>query len=232
MSDELGAIEISPLRKALGEPEEDVRKPPRYWGWRFNYAVECLGKAYQSARVVALGEQDDLRVRFDRYRAEIDEGMPPGMDEDDWERSNDAHESHLSDLYQEEETTLRLVTEAFIIALWHLWERQITASMYRDREDGVRYTYSHDATMGWLKRNGLAPQPRALRELKFLAETLKHSEGSSAEELFRLRRDLFDVHLDTADEAGYEWVRVDHATFDHFFDAVRSSGPQDRRIGF
>lgn len=220
------------MRDELSKPPEDFDKPPRYWGWRFNYAVESLAQAFQSACLAARGEQDSLRASFDRYERDIALGAPREMDEDDWRQSNAAHEDNLSDLYHEQDTTLRLVTEAFIIALWHLWERQLTASMYRVRKEGQDYRYDHDAAMGWLFRNGFRPQPRPLHELKFLAETLKHSEGSSAEKLFNLRRDLFDPVIDTHDEAAYEWVRVEQSTFDHFLVVVRQSGPQDRKIGF
>lgn len=181
-------------------------------------------RAYESARAAAMREQEKLDEHYEEYRKARKRGVPADEDEEDWEEQLRAWDDHLSDEWHEAETVKRLVVEAFTIALHHLWERQVKAAMADD--------YVPDRAFGWLKGYDMAPRARQLTELKYAAETLKHSDGPAAEELFEMRSDLFDPKLaPTAEDADYESIRITDEIFRTFFEAVRKSGPQDRKIG-
>ncbi len=120
----------------------------------------------------------------------------------------------------EVEGVLRIVREAFTISLHHFWERELAAKMRKGYNEADAFTF--------LKSMGLDPKKTELTALRLTANVAKHSEGKSAQELNKLRPDLFDSKAMARhnDPPGYEYLRITDPALDEFFKAVRASGPQ------
>jgi hypothetical protein len=205
---------------------EASKSLPKHWGWSYHYALDTLDAAYKSAGLAAKAAQKKLDETYIDYEAQYAGGAPEGEDATDWQHSMAAWSERMSEDWQEAHDVLRLVTEAFTIALFHLWERQVKGVM-----DVTRY--NHEQVFAFLSENGLTVNEYDIHSLELTANTLKHSEGRSAKDLYAADVGMFDIRIAPSEEyASYESLRVTHDHFQRFIAAVRSSGPTDRKMGF
>jgi hypothetical protein len=190
------------------------------WGWRFRVQLDEIRRAYQAAREAS--EWERKRIENEWKQLEVDEAAGRAsitMEDEDGQVVYDRGE-HVGEMLSEIEGALRIYREAFAIALYHFWERQITARM-----KVARY---HDADVfEYLKNNGIEANEAELTVLRLAANVAKHSEGRSAEELYSLRPDLFDTAemAKWKDPPGHEHLQITDDVLDAFFRAVRKSGP-------
>lgn len=124
------------------------------------------------------------------------------------EIENDAHSSKA------------LVRTAFVIALFHFWERETN----RWRQVNGK-TYDHQATMLWLAGKGLTPDDVTLHELELVAHCAKHGPGRSCNQLAALRPDLFDLTQFAQAVPSDSNLQITDHLATRFFDAVANSGP-------
>ena len=63
--------------------------------------------------------------------------------------------------------------------------------------------------------------------MRLAANVAKHSEGDSADKLFDIRPDMFDVEemQKWNDKPGHEYLLINDKALEGFFEAVRMSGP-------
>jgi hypothetical protein len=154
---------------------------------------------------------------------EVAAGRAAFIEEDEEGRLIYDRGEHVGEIMAEVEGVLRIVREAFTISLHHFWERELTAKMRIARYDESR-------AFAFLKSSGINPNEAGLTVLRLAANVAKHSEGNSAEKLYKLRPELFDTETmeRLKDPPGYEHLRITDQMLDEFFDAVRTSGPQRR----
>lgn len=120
----------------------------------------------------------------------------------------------------EAEASMGVLRIAFLIALFHFWERHILNWTQMAR-------YDHAEAMGWLKANGGAPDEALLRRLELACHCAKHGPGASADRLFALAPDHFD--LDVRDDED-RTLRVGDAALDAYFAAVFRAAPRTSDI--
>jgi len=191
------------------------------WAYLFDYGLEELWRAYEGAREAP----DRDRARIDRQWEELEREVAAGranfVEEDEDGRVVYDRGEHAGEMMAEVEGVLRVVREAFTISLHHFWERELTAKMQVIR-------YEESKAFAFLKSKGINPNEAGLRTLRLAANVAKHSEGDSANQLHKLRPDLFDIEAMTRrnDPPGYEYLRITDQVLNEFFDAVQASGPQ------
>ena len=94
-----------------------------------------------------------------------------------------------------------------------------------------RSNYDEQKAFAFLRGKGMQPDEPILTILRLTANVAKHSGGSSAQQLHRLRPDLFDnaEMARWSDPPSYEYLRITDQILNVFFDAVRRSGPQRKK---
>ncbi|OKO83550.1 hypothetical protein [Bradyrhizobium sp. NAS96.2] len=80
----------------------------------------------------------------------------------------------------------RIYRQAFLISLYHLWERELLNMM-------PKKDYKDEDVFEFLKNKGFSPDEANLAALRLAANVAKHSGGTSADQLYQLRPDLFDT---------------------------------------
>ncbi|MCW1994802.1 hypothetical protein [Bradyrhizobium diazoefficiens] len=194
------------------------------WGWRFQHQVIELKNAYEAARVETDRDLKRQDADWEELERKVAAGEASFIEEDDdgqviYDHGDAAHERA-----HETEMVLRLIREAFTISLHHLLEREINKRMKVRR-------YDESKAYIFLKGLGLQPDEPLLTALRLTANVAKHSEGSSAQQLYNHRPDLFDTTemQKFSHPPGYEYLKITDQTLSDFFDAVRRSGPQRRK---
>jgi hypothetical protein len=182
----------------------------------FEYGFEELFRAYRTALSAAIqsGINAEETVRK-RHRLGADEPIPPVTHDDDGFPLFDFWEE-VGEINDEADSTTNIIRIAFLIALFHFWEKHSNRWVRRS-------SYDHAAVMVWLKGQGGRPNEDLIKELELAANCAKHGPGWSCDELCRRRPDLFGQ---TTFRLGAHNLKIDEATLDSFFEAVRSSGPK------
>lgn len=116
----------------------------------------------------------------------------------------------------EAEASMDILRVAFLIALFHFWERHILNWTQMAR-------YDHAEAIAWLKANGGAPDDGRLRRLELACHAAKHGPGVSADKLFGLDPGHFD--LDVSDDER-RTLHVGEGRLDGYFAAVFQAAPR------
>jgi hypothetical protein len=191
------------------------------WAHLFRYRVDELRRAYEAAREASDRDRVRLQREWEGLERDVAAGRAALTEEDEEGRVIYDRGEHAGEMMAETEGILRIVREAFVRSLHHLWERELTAKMRIAR-------YDESKAVAFLKSEGIDPNQTKLTVLRLAANVAKHSEGNSAEQLYKLRPELFDgVEMARwKDPPAHEYLRITDQTVDEFFGAIRSSGPQ------
>ncbi len=120
----------------------------------------------------------------------------------------------------EAEATSSLVREAFLISLFHFWERQSNLWL------GVRgATYNHQSTIGWLQTHGYTLDEPTIRRLELAANCAKHGPGRACDTLYALDPTFFAPPAIQSMGSSRNFVQTTIPMMDSLFSAVRQSGP-------
>jgi hypothetical protein len=194
------------------------------WGWRFQSQLTELKNAYDAARSETDRDLKREEADWEELERKVAAGEASFIEEDEdgqviYDRGDVAHER----MY-EIEVVLRLIREAFTISLHHLLERQLNKRMK------ARH-YDEKKAFAFLKGLGLQPDEPLLTALRLTANVAKHSEGNSAQQLYKLRPDLFGTAEMTkwSHPPSYEYLRIADQALNDFFEAVKRSGPQRKK---
>ena len=203
---------------------------PRLQSFRFHYGLDMIIAAYRGSTEGPTTEKTRAQKLLKVWEgsAEYDEHPDP-----------EGYSSHLAGIHDEAEDALRLIREAFAITLFHFWERQAKGWA------GAGSHYDHAKITGKLKERGYAPDEGQLELLQLVANVAKHSAGSSARKLYRVRKELFRDprrsgtpyigHGDGEEppyEPVYDDLLVSEPLIESFFEAVRRSGPRKTPLTF
>ncbi|ANY85434.1 hypothetical protein BB934_45280 (plasmid) [Microvirga ossetica] len=195
------------------------------WGWRFGFQLDELRRSYEAAREAS--DRDRIRIerQWSEFEAEVAAGRASFIEEDEEGRLISDHGDHVGEMLSEINGVLHVLREAFTISLHHFWERQLKSRM-KVKE------YKEAMAFAFLKDQGITPNEPMLTALRLTANVAKHSEGNSADHLFILHPDLFDVTEMTKWDAepSHEYLKITDELLNHFFSAVRDSGPTGKAI--
>jgi hypothetical protein len=203
-------------------PEPTIIRNKLY-GLIFDYGFEEISRAYQMSINVQINRKTDAEaVVRKRYRMKPDEPIPEVEYGEDGEPSNDFMEE-VGELEQEADSTAQTIRAAFLIGLFHFWER------HSNRWVG-RQAYNRRKVVAWLRNQGCSPNDALLKDLELAANCAKHGPGKSANQLFARRPDLFQrpevnhplVPFEPSDQS----LKINSETLRVFFDAVEKSGPR------
>lgn len=103
--------------------------------------------------------------------------------------------------------------KAFLIALFHHWERHCNAELKRK-------DYAHPR--GWLSERGKSAYAKEILELDRAANCAKHGPGHSCQNLHKMAPSLFPA-VTPAAKASERTLMIDEATLDRFFEVVRKA---------
>jgi hypothetical protein len=130
----------------------------------------------------------------------------------------------VGEFEQEADGALDIVRTAFLIGLFHFWERQ--SNRWVDSKK-----YNHDRVMKWLREHNQEPDEDALKDLQQAANCAKHGAGCSCMKLYERRPHLFSSGEDEARafEPNDETLQITAEKLEELFEAVRAAGPKAPR---
>ena len=196
-------------------------RPVLGFAWRFHGGLRTLQRAYKSSRSRADKEKASIERRAAEFQAKVDAGEEQLVDygEDSLQGYN--FNDEILEMLYAEESVLNLIRLAFVISLHHYVEQQMG-----ERLPDKKYVQSK--AFHRLKSRGWNPLEKELNELRLAANCAKHSEGSSAKQLYILRPDMFRVPKSKKEfQPGYDSLALSDGHVDAFFNAVKQSIPSN-----
>lgn len=182
---------------------------------RFEHGFLTLIKAYRSAMAWESDRAERPRVhlrhqlRRERDASEFVEDPLP------YQGAPPTEEEELLLVQWDAEDAMWALNQAFLIALFHFWERCTIAWCGISR-------YEHGQVMAWLRENGGDPDPDALRRLELACHCAKHGAGPSANKLYAIAPD----HFSEADEIDSQSLRIGKTRMEAYFAAVFRAAPR------
>lgn len=199
---------------------------------RFAIGLETIRTAYRATR-----EGLDERARNaesmtrDRWGLAADEEPSDDPAEDGWSPRGQFW-IEVGEVQSESTSAEEAIRQAFIIALFHFWERNA------NRWCGGLHNYDENKTFEALKAIGRHPEEEGLRLLKLLANCLKHGASprpsGACNQLHKLYPDLFQLEPvvgERAHQPSDEHLSVPPKLLDDLLTAVLRSGPSLSRNG-
>lgn len=176
--------------------------------------VEDLRGAYRAALTGLQHRQSEIEI-FVRDRLAIGPEDPwPDPDENDPDDPVTLLYEQAGEMDAQAERGALMVRRAFLIALFHLWERH--SNNYLKREH-----YDHNVVRKYLIRYGHAKAVDSIRRLQLAANCAKHSSGDSCLDLFKLYPSFFP-RLTSGKPPNERALAIDGDDIEKFFDLVRS----------
>lgn len=143
----------------------------------FDHGVRLLKQGYEAARDALLGEVERTQAKASMYEEDLANGGEWIGEREDghilWEQSQ-IYDAEIDDTYQ----ALYEVRRAFIIALYHHWERSAASWLGEDAGHAKLEQFCAD--------NGFGPSPD-LDAVRHLANHLKHGPASRSPWLDKMR---------------------------------------------
>lgn len=198
-----------------GAPRPEL--PLGLHGFLFEEGLKRLEDAYM-ATVEALAHQKQRATEGVQKTYDPPGEFSPGeVFTEEQLLSGDYHDE-VSMLDEEFEETSRLIRDAFVITLFHFWERQAARWVYNPRG-----SYVHADIMAWLERNGFKPDTDAMQRLQRAANCLKHGPGDACRALHGTDPTLFEPPM--LDKTPNSRMRITAEVLHEMFAVVWRSGP-------
>jgi len=141
-------------------------------------------------------------------------------------------EDHLRMIIEAAEGNIESIKEAFVISLYHLWERFVGVVMRANPQSAqaagknkMPARFEHDAGVNMLIAAGFPVDKQALNLLRLTANVAKHSSGKSAQDLYDVKPDWFDARAVASLGIGFDSLIITDDRVDEFFEAVECSIP-------
>lgn len=198
-----------------------TKLPGQAWAWRFHFGVREIERAYKASRAASDKEVASINEAAATHEAKVKAGDAVWAEEDEDGQVVYDYGEHLGEQIYDAEQVLALIRNAFVISLHHLVEQRIGGQLAKKKYDQAK-------AFTWLKAFGWTPKEDGLNQLRLAANCAKHSEGSSADQLYALRPDMFDDDLVEGWGAApsYDSLKLTDAHVDEFFEAVKASVPK------
>lgn len=177
----------------------------------FRYDLNDLDEAYANSLhgIESQGGEIEAMVRSKLGLDPSDEFPDPDLDDPDDPIA--LLYEHAGELDQQTRRSAHIVRKAFLISLFHLWERHHMPPPVK--------------SLGKEQRRRLFSK---LNQLRLAANTAKHTPGPSAEKLFKLRPDLFP-RLASGRTPSESLLVISPDVLNEFFEAVWSTIEETRR---
>lgn len=190
-------------------------------GLAFQEGIKTLRLAYVQASTALEANVDRVKEDAIGYQNAVEEGQPPieERDEDGYLISSQDQVYEME--YEAAEEALRSLRKAFVVALYHHWERGARAWTHADQ-----WKDKHTQLLKKVQALGVQIDP-GLAVVHMIANLLKHDNDDWGNRVRAARSDLIDsiqITLPNRTEWYYAVVIPD-ATLLQFFDAVAASGP-------
>ena len=177
--------------------------------------IEDLHNAYRASLQGLIHREGEIEAAA---RAEL--GLGPA---DEWPERNDFDpDDPIGELYErsadldaQAKRGAPMVRKAFLIALFHAWERHCNARLK------PKTYHPHDVNQ-MLWRDGRGAVCDEIETMQLAANCAKHGPGTSAKALFRKRADLFQG-VSSDHEASDSKLRISDEVLVGFFAAVREA---------
>jgi len=120
------------------------------WSWLFRHQLGELRRAYQAARQASELERREIEKKWNELQERVDAGTARFVEEDedgnvviDWREQVGEELSGIEGIE-------RIYREAFLISLYHFWERELLKQMKKKR-------YSDQEVFAFLRDGGCSP---------------------------------------------------------------------------
>jgi hypothetical protein len=177
--------------------------------------IEDLQNAYLSALKGLLHREGEIEAMV---RAELNLGPDddwPDRDEGDLEDPVSLLYEHAGELDAQAKRGAPMVRTAFLIALFHAWERHCNARMNVEK-------YVTAYVNGVLMREGHESLCETIEYLQLAANCAKHGAGNSGRSLFQKRPEFFP-RARTAADASEKTLHITEEALAGFFRVILSA---------
>ena len=182
--------------------------------FEFDHGVRLLKQGYEGARDALLKEIERIRADARSYEEGLANGGEWIGEREDghvlWDQT-DVYEAETEDAHR----ALYEVRRAFIIALYHHWER--SAARWLGNDDA-----RHEQLERYCASSGFGPSPD-LNAVRCLANHLKHRPGSNSDWLIKLRK----KHPSFLPHAQMSPFALSDADFETITTVILASGPPE-----
>lgn len=181
--------------------------------WLFRSALDDIEMAYEAAAKAHANRPNEIEADVRRHLGLAPDDPFPQRDDDD--EDDPLHRLYDDAGAMQEHATrgAHLVRKAFLIALFHHWERYCNSILKREK-------YGHPKR--WLQQRGHPECVKPIRELEAAANCAKHGPGNACRTLYRMRPDLFP-RVTSDVEANENSLQIDEQTLKGFFSMVREA---------
>lgn len=185
----------------------------------FRFSLDEMRAAYEAAREAPNRDKVSLEKRWAKFEEEVAAGEASFTEEDEDGQVIYDYGEHMGEMMAEVRAVQKIIREAFVISLHQLWEREITKYS--------RITnYKEEKAICFLKDLGFTPDPVGVKALRLVANAAKHGPGNAMEDLYKLRKDFFDLsrmQKDGSLQPDYEYLAITDEHVEELFDTVRRS---------
>jgi hypothetical protein len=187
--------------------------------WLFDNGLSAIKQAYSESRSSMERDKESAKQDWQKHLKRIAAGDDQTLYEDDATGQTFDFGEYIGEQISNADETLRIVREAFLLSLYHYWEKQVRGWMkVKD--------YKQDKALPWLTAEGLTPDKNNLDVLRMAANCIKHNN----QVLYKRYPKFFDASRIVGPTPDlHDALRIDDEHLDVFFHAVRASGPQPRR---
>jgi hypothetical protein len=181
--------------------------------WLFLHALDDIVAAYRAAAEAHSSRPKEIEVEVRRRLGILPDDPFPDRNDDDEQDSIGRLYDEAGELEGQADRGAHLVRKAFLIALFHHWERHCNAELKRKK-------YNHPSA--WLGRRGKSAFAKGILELERAANCAKHGPGRSCRDLFKTSPKLFPA-VTTAAMANERSLVIDEPTLERFFVVARDA---------
>ncbi|ANH05029.1 hypothetical protein shn_13915 [Shinella sp. HZN7] len=176
--------------------------------------VEDLQSAYRASLAGLKHSEAEIEARVrDELGLGPDDEWPHGDDADPEDPVGSVYE-RAGELDAQAKRGAPMVRTAFLIALFHAWERHCNTTM-------KTMTYVTTDVNSVLQRDGHGSSCDDVEYLQLAANCAKHGPGKSCRALFRKRPDLFPTATSETN-ASHSTLSIEDATLTDFFETILS----------
>ncbi|MEQ8448247.1 MAG: hypothetical protein RIB97_01035 [Nitratireductor sp.] len=187
--------------------------PYAFRAWLFLRALDDIVAAYRAAARAHVSRPEEIETEVRRRVGIGPEDQFPDRDDDDAEDPIGRLYDEAGELEEQAGRGAHLVRKAFLIALFHHWERHCNAELKWNK-------YSHPRE--WLSERGKSAYAKEILELERAANCAKHGPGHSCENLYKMSCSLFPT-VSTAAKASELNLVIEEPTLERFFTVVRNA---------
>jgi hypothetical protein len=186
----------------------------------FTMGVGAIERAYRASRESVDGQISKLDARWKEHLAAVEVGTAVTVEMDEETGHYFDFGEHIGEMATEAEERLRMVREAFVLILYHYWEKKARELLHIERygQKEVFAAAKHDPRFD-------VDEP-GINRLRLIANCIKHDAGRT---LFNEDPAMFEADLlvDWNRRSGWhDALRLRDEDVEKSFAAVRSSGPK------